>query len=130
MSTIYFDSDDTTGTKTIWDIERFHFFDRLQIWCSRSAHDELVESPTDRNVVRLSETFWKEVQEHPIPIGLSENSRTSLAALTCTCGSAGAVTITRASGISRYLVLTASAPNWELPTILGIATSVSASESG
>lgn len=33
-STIYFGTDTSIGKREVWDCERFHFFDRLRIWCS------------------------------------------------------------------------------------------------
>lgn len=67
-STIYFGTDASFGSKSVWDYQRFHFFDRLRLWCSSSADEDLVEPKPDRNVISLSEAFWQEVQAHPIPV--------------------------------------------------------------
>lgn len=70
MSTIYFGSDETGGRKAVWDFEWFHFFDCLRIWCSGNAANDPKEPKADRNVISLSEAFWKELQEHPIPVDI------------------------------------------------------------
>ena len=67
-STFYFGTDASIRPQSVWECQRFHFFDRIQIWCSRSADEDLVEPKMERNVIRLSEAFWQEVQAHPIPI--------------------------------------------------------------
>ena len=67
-STIYFGTDASAGQHRVWDCQRFHFFDRLRIWCSRNTEDDLVEPKTDRNIISLSEAFWEEIRCHPIPI--------------------------------------------------------------
>jgi hypothetical protein len=67
-STIYFGTDGSAGQHRVWDCQRFHFFDRLRIWCSRTSEDDLVEPKPDRNIISLSEAFWEEIRSHPIPI--------------------------------------------------------------
>jgi hypothetical protein len=69
-STIYFGTEESLGRNKVWDSQRFHFFDRLRIWCSGSAAEDLVETTPDRNVVSLSEAFWREIQAHPIPVDI------------------------------------------------------------
>lgn len=90
-STIYFGSESTSARQQGWDCKRFHFFDRLRIWCTRTAEEDLVEPKPDHNIIRLSEPFWGEIQAHPIP-GTS-GSFASLPAipdvLTSICGFAG-----------------------------------------
>jgi hypothetical protein len=67
-STIYFGTDSSNGRHSVWDCRRFHFFDRLRIWCCQSAVEDLVEPKPDRNVISLSEAFWQEIEGHRIPI--------------------------------------------------------------
>jgi hypothetical protein len=69
-STIYFGSDAAGGRQDVWDCRRFHFFDRLRIWCTGSTEGGLVEPQPDSNVISLSEPFWQEIQAHPIPVDL------------------------------------------------------------
>jgi replication initiator protein len=67
-STIYFGSESAARRQQVWDSRRFHFFDRLRIWCSRTAEQDLIESEPGYNVISLSEPFWQEIQAHPIPV--------------------------------------------------------------
>jgi replication initiator protein len=68
-STIYFGTDNSgDGRREVWDCHRFHFFDRLRIWCSRSADEAEDQSRPAPNIVNLSESFWQEIQAHPIPV--------------------------------------------------------------
>jgi hypothetical protein len=67
-STIFFGGDASVGQHRVWDCQRFHFFDRLRIWCSRTSDEDLVEPKPDRNIISLSEAFWEEIRSHPIPI--------------------------------------------------------------
>ena len=69
-STIYFGSDPAGGRQDVWDCRRFHFFDRLRIWCSGTPEDDCVERKPDCNIISLSEPFWQELQAHPIPVDL------------------------------------------------------------
>ena len=69
-STIYFGTEASVGRQAVWDCQRFHFFDQLRIWSSRSPNEDLLEVKPDRNVVSLSEAFWKEIQEDPIPVDI------------------------------------------------------------
>lgn len=67
-STIYFGTELAAGWHQVWDSRRFHFFDRLRIWCSRTAGEDLAESKPDYNIISLSEPFWQEIHAHPIPV--------------------------------------------------------------
>ena len=67
-STIYFGTESAAGQQQVWDSRRFHFFDRLRIWCTRAGEENLRESPPDYNIISLSEPFWQEIQAHPIPV--------------------------------------------------------------
>ncbi len=52
----------------MWDHRRFHFFDRLRIWCTPKPEEDLVEPNADCNISALSDSFWQEVQAHPLPV--------------------------------------------------------------
>jgi hypothetical protein len=67
-SSVYFGTDDAARTQqNVWDFHRFHFFDRLRLWCDPPAEDIGVAADSDVNVICLSETFWHEILAHPIP---------------------------------------------------------------
>lgn len=64
-STIYFGTEPDSTPKRVWDVERFHFFDRLRLWRKPVV---ALQDAEESNLIALSETFWHEIQEHPIPI--------------------------------------------------------------
>lgn len=66
---IYWGTEDERQGGTWTDETRMHFFDRRQLWRQRAA-DESANGGY-RNKVILSESFWRELQEHPIPIDLN-----------------------------------------------------------
>lgn len=47
--------------------ERYHFFDRMRLWLEATDQKRLDFS----NVIVLSEYFWKELKNHPIPVDLT-----------------------------------------------------------
>jgi hypothetical protein len=67
-STIYFGGANVSGSTQLWDYRRFHLFDRLRIWCSRTADEDLHEEKPDCNLISLGDAFWQEIQAHPIPV--------------------------------------------------------------
>jgi hypothetical protein len=54
----------------LWDYRRFHFFDEMKVWCSTSARQDLLPEAADNTLI-LSESFWKEIEAHPIPIDMT-----------------------------------------------------------
>jgi len=50
------------------DPTRFHFLDQMQLWFSCNEKPEPTGSQTVDNVVLLSEAFYLESREHPIPV--------------------------------------------------------------
>jgi hypothetical protein len=67
-SSVYFGTDGAAYGQQVWDYRRFHFFDRLRIWCSRTADEDIEDIKPDCNIICLSEAFWQEIQGHPIPV--------------------------------------------------------------
>lgn len=68
-SSVYFGTDEAgRSQQPVWDYRRFHFFDRLKLW--RNPHAEHVDDEwtANDNVICLSEAFWQEIREHPIPV--------------------------------------------------------------
>lgn len=61
-STIFFGTESQLQSAKVWECDRFCFFDRLKLW------DANVASPQKENRVVLSELFWKELHDHPIPV--------------------------------------------------------------
>jgi hypothetical protein len=68
-STIYFGADQQVSEQAIWEFSRFAFFDHMRLWyVKKQGSGE--HTPTD-NIITLSEQFWDEVREHPIPADLN-----------------------------------------------------------
>lgn len=70
-STIYFGTESQLKQGAVWAWSRFHFFDKMHVWYSRDVDTSTLPGEEFRNVVVLSEAFWQELQEHPIPIDLA-----------------------------------------------------------
>jgi len=67
-ATIFFGTEDQPGGNTLIDWARFHFFDRMQLWFNASGEQATVPSPHVDNVITLSEAFYREIDEHRIPV--------------------------------------------------------------
>ncbi len=68
-STFYFASDDQTAEAIVITRASFRFVKALQLWYLREPTSEQ-DSSRHENVIVLSEEFWREIQEHPIPVDL------------------------------------------------------------
>jgi hypothetical protein len=68
-ATIFFGSEGTSGAARYVDRSRFNFFDRMRLWYL----DDNPGLPGEdfQNVIVLSEQFWNEIQQHPIPVDLN-----------------------------------------------------------
>ena len=65
-STIYFGTGEESCAHGVFDCARFCFFDRLRVWWSRDQRDD--QTPVGAtNIIELSENFWQEIRNHPIP---------------------------------------------------------------
>jgi Plasmid encoded RepA protein len=69
-STIFFGTEEQLKAAAIWDWSRFHFFDRARLWYSREVEQQTLPDDQFVNLIVLSAEFWKELQEHPIPVDL------------------------------------------------------------
>ena len=65
-STIYFGSENQTTDNPVFGYSRFCFFDRIRLWYGHS--DGQCHSALGNNHLQLSEPFWRELKEHPIPV--------------------------------------------------------------
>src|SRR5579863_5962 len=70
-STIYFGLQSHASREQLWDYRRFHFFDRLKVWYAKDGFEESHEVSDQGNVISMSESFWQQVQAHPIPVDLN-----------------------------------------------------------
>lgn len=69
-ATIFFGTEEQLQADAVWDWARFHFFDRLRVWYTRDVNQATLPGDDFENVVVLSESFWNEIQAHPIPLDL------------------------------------------------------------
>lgn len=68
-SSVFFGTDAAGHSEqTVWDYRRFHFFDRLRLWCNPEPEHLLDGMDPSANVICLSEAFWQEIPAHPIPV--------------------------------------------------------------
>jgi hypothetical protein len=68
-STIYSGTDDRFSDRAIWEFTRFAFFDHLPLWYMKKHLAG--EAATSDNIITLSEQFWDEIRQHPIPADLN-----------------------------------------------------------
>jgi len=69
-ATIFFGTEEQLQAEAVWDWARFHFFDRLRVWYTRDIDQATLPGEDFQNIVVLSESFWNEIQAHPIPLDL------------------------------------------------------------
>ncbi len=50
------------------DWSRFHFFDRMKLWFNGSDHSVTGPDEEDGNAITLSESFYREIDQHRIPV--------------------------------------------------------------
>ena len=68
-ATIFFGTDQMHGAAHVVQRSRFNFLREAQIWCHRNP-EEASSSTEFENVVALSDEFYREITEHPIPTDL------------------------------------------------------------
>src|SRR6476646_11051029 len=68
-ATIFFGTDRLGGTARVVQRSRFSFFNEAQIWYSRDPEHYPVSDQFE-NVIVLSDEFYREITEHPIPTDL------------------------------------------------------------
>jgi len=64
-ATIFFGSEDQPGNNAFVDWARFHFFDDMHLWFS-PGRESASDNPA--NTITLSEAFYREIDEHRIPV--------------------------------------------------------------
>ncbi|MGH9400660.1 MAG: replication protein RepA [Terriglobia bacterium] len=67
-STIFFGTEDHPAGRTLIDWARFHFFDQMKLWFNADERNHAVDEDHDGNVITLSEAFYKEIDQHRIPV--------------------------------------------------------------
>ena len=67
-ATIFFGSEDQLKKHLVVDWTRFHFVDQMQLWFNREGNVQPPAQETPYNVVVLSDVFYRELADHPIPV--------------------------------------------------------------
>jgi hypothetical protein len=67
-STIFFGTEDQPTGACMIDWSRFHFFDRMKLWFNTPAREVPGPAENDGNLLTLSESFDREIDEHRIPV--------------------------------------------------------------
>ena len=68
-ATFFFSSDRCDGERVVIERHSFRFVRDIQLWYRQDSVGS-AEDPFE-NIIVLSEEFWKEIQDHPIPVDLA-----------------------------------------------------------
>lgn len=67
-ATIFFGTEDQPAGGNVIDWSRFHFFDRMKLWFNKTVQETPRPAEERGNLVTLSESFYREIDEHRIPV--------------------------------------------------------------
>jgi len=67
-ATIFFGTEDQPAGDHMLDWSRFHFFDRMKLWFNTGEAATEATPEESRNIITLSESFYREVDQHRIPV--------------------------------------------------------------
>jgi hypothetical protein len=67
-ATIFFGTHQRPEKTTVIDLARFHFFDRMDLWFNNRDEVHVPAHVTFENEIVLSEAFYREIDEHRIPV--------------------------------------------------------------
>ena len=67
-ATILFGTEDQPDGGSVIDWSRFHFFDEMHLWFSLKIPGISTSSGNSENVIKLSEAFYREIDQHRIPV--------------------------------------------------------------
>jgi hypothetical protein len=71
-STFFFSSDQQVGEATLMERQSFRFVKDASLWYAKpGVRDAQKSHGPAANMIVLSEEFWREIQEHPIPVDLA-----------------------------------------------------------
>ena len=69
-ATIFFGTEEERKSYAVFDWARFHFFDKMQLWYTKDFAQKNLPGEEFENRILLSEYFWNELKQHPMPIEL------------------------------------------------------------
>jgi hypothetical protein len=67
-ATIFFGTEHQPERTAVADLARFQFFDRMQLWFKTTGQQQPLLGEHFDNLITLSEPFYREIDEHRIPI--------------------------------------------------------------
>jgi len=67
-ATIFFGTEQQPDKTPVMDFSRFHFFDRMHLWFNNRDEAPVPAHETFENEIVLSEAFYREIDEHRIPV--------------------------------------------------------------
>ena len=67
-ATIFFRSEEQPAGHSVIDWARFHFFDGMKLWFNAEGHKSASGGQQDDNTIVLSEAFYREIDQHRIPV--------------------------------------------------------------
>jgi hypothetical protein len=67
-ATIFFGTEQQLDRTALVDLARFQFFDRMQLWFNTSEQHQPLPAENFENLIVLSEAFYQEIDQHPIPV--------------------------------------------------------------
>ena len=67
-ATIFFGTEEQPKSAAMIDWARFHFFDRMKLWFNTTEDKQVCSCGCHFNAVLLSEVFYREIDEHRIPV--------------------------------------------------------------
>lgn len=67
-ASIFFGTDEEQEGGKVFDWARFHFFDHMRLWFNRADFQNSPGPDRAENVITLSEGFYEEINQHPIPV--------------------------------------------------------------
>lgn len=67
-ATIFFGTEEQPDGASVVDWARFHFFDRMKLWFNANEQKKSLTSSHHDNVITLSDPFYREIDQHRIPV--------------------------------------------------------------
>src|SRR5207237_10395982 len=67
-ATIFFGTEEQPDGASVVDWARFHFFDRMKLWFNANEQNKSPTSNGHDNVITPSEPFYREIDQHRIPV--------------------------------------------------------------
>ena len=67
-ATIFFGTENRPDRTAVIELARFQFFDRMELWFNSREVDHQASREVSENEIVLSEAFYREIDEHRIPV--------------------------------------------------------------